>query len=487
VRFTLGRLTVLVAVVSLAACGSTVPVAQRRVAAPGATGEASLGASSSPGGEGGSSPAGSSDATAGGSAGGASSGRASGSQTRSATGSTSSGAGVASAVPSHAPIEIGIGVDRNDAAFAAAFGVTTSQPEEKAVAAAVVDDINKHGGLAGHPITPVYTEFDNTSSDWVAQDQASCATFTQDHHVLAVVRTDDIFGPLDTCVANAGIPLVLYESYFRAPSWYRASAGLRFVPDNPSPSRLYAGLVGRMVATGRWTPATKIGLVRYDRSDQAEIETQSVRTALAGRGLKLTAADAVHTPESFQDIGTTGGQMAAVVVRFRQAGVTDVLFEGGDLSYLFATAADAQSYTPHYALTSFDFPNGMPPDQMHGAFGVGWEPSDDLLTPLPVTAGVQRCQAATKSTNPDYAAAGVDRVYTTCDLLYWLKAAYDAAGDVGPGAVAAGAKKLAAAFAPAFTFAIDASTHPDGAVAYRDLSYDDRCSCLVYGQQSSMP
>ncbi|MBV8958342.1 MAG: hypothetical protein JO087_06195, partial [Actinobacteria bacterium] len=286
---------------------------------------------------------------------------------------------------------------------------------------------------------------------------------------------------------NAGIPLVLYESYFRSPSWFRAAAGLRFVPVNPAPTRLYAALVGRMVATGRWTPATKIGLVRYDRSDQAEIETQSVRPALAARGLKLASSDAVHTPESFQDIGTTGGQMAAVVVRFRQAGVTDVLFEGGDLSYLFATAAQAQGYAPKYALTSFDFPNGMPPDQMHGAFGVGWEPSDDLLTPLPVTPGVQRCQQATKPTNPDYAAAGIDRVYTTCDLLYWLKAVYDAAGDVGPGAIATGAKRLAAAFAPSMTFAIDASAHPDGAAAYRDLIYDDKCSCLVYGLQSQLP
>ena len=486
-RLTLVRVVAVVGAVFVAACGSTVPAAQRRVASGTTRGDASLGAAAGEGAAGGSVPSASSDAASGSSSVGSTGGRAGGSlSNRSGLGATAGG-GVSTVTGSHAPIEIGIGVDRNDAAFAAAFGVTTSQPEEKDVAAAVVADINKHGGLAGHPITPVYSEFDNTSSDWVAQDQASCATFTQDHHVLAVVRNDDIFGPLDTCVANAGIPLILYESYFRAPSWFRANVGLRFVPDNPSPSRLYAALVGRMVATGRWTPATKIGLVRYDRSDQGEIETQSVRPALAARGLKLAAADAVHTPESFQDIGTTGGQMAAVVVRFRQAGVTDVLFEGGDLSYLFATAADAQGYAPHYALTSFDFPNGMPSDQMHGAFGLGWTPSDDLLTPLPVTPGVQRCQAATKSTNPDYAAAGVDRIYTTCDLLYWLKAVYDAAGDVSPTAVATGARRVAAGFAPSLTFAIDAGTHPDGAAAARDLSYDDKCSCLVYGPQSSQP
>ena len=479
------RGVVVAAALALAACGSTVQMSGRRAVTSGTGGSADLGSSGGGasdeaqqlGGSGGGA------ATASGGSG-VSNGRAS-----TASGGAGSGGGVSTpkVAGAHTPVEIGIGVDKNDEAFAAAFGVSVSQPEEKVVAAAIVADINQHGGLAGHPITPVYTEFDNTSSDWIAQDQASCSTFTEDHHVMSVVRNDDIFGPLDSCLANAGIPLVLYESYFRAPSWFRASQGMRFVPDNPGPTRLYAALVDRMVATHRWTAATKIGLVRYDRGDQGEIETQSVRPALAARGLKLTAAEAVHTPESFQDIGQTSGQMAAVVLRFRQAGVTDVVFEGGDLSYLFATAAESQQYAPHYALTSFDFPNAMPADQLHGAFGVGWEPTDDLVTPLPVTPGVQRCQQATKSTNAQYDMAGVDRVYTTCDLLYFLQAAYNAAGEVGGNALEVGARLLRATFAPAFTFAIDVSHHPDGATAYRDLLYDDNCACLVYGPQSAIP
>src|SRR5258708_5414239 len=193
-----GRMIALVAVASLAACGSTVPAAQRRVASAAGSVEGSLGGGPS-GGSAGSdasgAPVGASDVT---------NGSARAATSASASKSKAGGSaprGAVGVVGSHAPIEVGIGVDRNDAAFAAAFGVTTSQPEEKTVAEAVVADINKHGGLAGHPIAPVYTEFDNTSSDWIAQDQASCATFTEDHHVVAVVRSDDIFGPLDTCVA----------------------------------------------------------------------------------------------------------------------------------------------------------------------------------------------------------------------------------------------------------------------------------------------
>jgi hypothetical protein len=387
----------------------------------------------------------------------------------------------------HSPVLVGIGVDRNLDAFAGAFGASTSQPEEKVIAAAVVADINAHGGLAGHPIKPVYTEFDSTASDWVAQDQQSCATFLEDNHVVAAVRTDDIFGPLDTCLANAGVPLVLYESYFRPGNWFQRAPSLRYVPDNPSPTRLYNALVDRLVTTRRWSASTKIGLVRYDRGDQAEIETQSVRPALAGRGLKLTDAAAVHTPDGFQDIGQTSSQLATVIVRFRQQGIDNVVFEGGDISYLFATAANSQGYAPRYALTSFDFPNGMPPDQLHGAFGLGWEPTDDLLTALAPSAGVRRCQQATASLGAHYDAAGVDRLYITCDHLYFLQAAYNAAGDAGPGALARGAKLLRAAFTPAFTFAVDASAHSDGAASARDLFFDEGCKCLVYGAEHQLP
>jgi hypothetical protein len=476
VKGRLGWLSV-AALLTLLACGTTVPVAQRQSTSGGATDKFG-GAPGSTGGD---------SAAAAGANHGVTEAAASTGRRTAATSGGATSAGVAGGIGSHTPVEVGIGVDKNNAAFAAAFGASTSQPEEDIVAEAVVADINRHGGLAGHPLTPVYAAFDSTSTDWIAEDERACSTFTEDHHVIAVVRTDDIFGPLDSCVTAARVPLVLYESYFRAPSWFAAAPSLRFVPDNPSPVRLYRALVDRMVATKRWTPATKIGLVRYDRADQAEVETKGVRPALAAHGLSLTDARAVHTPESFQDIGATSSQLPSVILRFRQQGITDVVFEGGDISYLFATEAQSQRYTPRYALTSFDFPNAMPPEQLHGAFGVGWEPTDDLSRPLPVVPGVKRCQDATRATNADYGAAGVDRIYITCDSLYFLQAAYNAAGDVGPGAFERGARRLGASLPAAFTFAIDTSSRTDGAAAVRDLFFDERCACLAYGPESKMP
>jgi ABC-type branched-subunit amino acid transport system substrate-binding protein len=396
------------------------------------------------------------------------------------TSTTTSGRG-ASTIADHAPIEVGIGVDGNNGPFAAAFGVSNSQPSEQAVAAAVVAYLNRQGGLAGHPIHPVYAVFDNTSNDWVSQDQAMCAKFTQDHRVTAVVRTDDIFGPLDACLAKAGTPLVLWESVFRPRAWWDAAPGLRFTPDEATGARTYAALADRMVATGRWKPSTRIGLVRYDRADQAQVQSQGVEPALAAHGLKLTDSEAVHTPESFQDIGTTSSDLAGAVLRMRQKGITSVVFMGGDVAYLFAQEATSQRYYPAYALTSFDFPNLLPASALGGAFGIGWDPSDDLTTQTATTPGMKRCQQAVAGIGVTWSATGADRSYTTCDQLFFLKSAYDAAGSVGPGALAEGARRVGPGMAPSLTFRVDSSRHPDGLAAYRDLSFVASCSCLRYG------
>jgi hypothetical protein len=464
-----------------AGCGTTVPATQQ----PAAAGNG-LGAAAVPSGA--ASPAPATTESSAGLQGGAVTGTTTGGQAAPTGGLISGAPGSVSTTSSGlAPVEVGIGVDGNNSTFAAAFGVSQSQPDEQRIAAAVVADINRTGGLAGHPIAPVYAVFDNTSNDWVAQDEAICAAFTQDHHVAVAVRTDDIFGPLDACLAKARVPLVLWESVFRESSWHAAAPGLRYTPDEATGPRTYEALVSRMAATKRWGAATRIGLVRYDRPDQADIERDGVRPALARHGLKLADAAAVHTPASFSDLGSTSSEVANVILKFRQEGITDVVFMGGDVSFLFANAAESQQYRPRYALTSFDFPNLMPVAQLHGAFGIGWHPTVDLTSRRAPTPGTKRCDRALSGTGAVPDGTGSERLYVTCDHLYFLQAVYAAAGAVGPGAFSRGVARLGAGFAPAFTFAVDAARRPDGLMAFRDVRFDEGCSCLLYGGQFPMP
>jgi len=385
-----------------------------------------------------------------------------------------------------APIQIGIGVDGNSGPFAAAFGVSNSQPQETSAAQAIVNYINRTGGLAGHPIKPVFAVFDNTSNDWIEQDQAMCAKFTQDERVAAVVRTDDIFGPLDACLAQAHTPLVLWESVFRPRSWWDAAPGLRFTPDVATGARIYAALVDRLTATHRWTSSTKIGLIRYDRSDQATVQSEGVEAALGAHHLSLADAQAVHTPESFQDLGTTSSELASAMLRMRQKGVTDVMFMGGDLAYLFAQEAPSQNYFPKYALTSYDFPNALPNSVLAGAYGIGWEPSDDLTSHFPPTVAMKQCQQAAAGTGVNWTATGADRFYMTCNQMFFLQSAVNAARSVAPGALATGAR-LAGALPSSYTFGTNLSHRPDGLAAFRDLMFAGSCSCLRYGSQFTLP
>ena len=313
-----------------------------------------------------------------------------------------------------------------------------------------------------------------------------CTQFTQDNHVAVVVRNDDIFGPLDSCLAHAHTPLVLWESVFRQPSWYAQAPGLRFGPDNATGQRTYAALIDRMAATHRWTSTTKIGLVRYDRSDQSQVQSQAVEPALKQHGLTLTDWEAVHTPESFQDLGTTSSELASAMLRMRQKGVTDVMFMGGDLAYLFAQEAPSQNYFPKYALTSYDFPNMLPNSVLAGAYGIGWEPSDDLTSHFPPTVAMKQCQQAAAGTGVNWTATGADRFYMTCNQMFFLQSAVNAARSVAPGALATGAR-LAGALPSSYTFGTNLSHRPDGLAAFRDLMFAGSCSCLRYGSQFTLP
>jgi len=67
---------------------------------------------------------------------------------------------------------------------AGANGISTG--DTQADAKAVIDDINKHGGVAGRKLVPIWYAFDSTSTQPIdSQWSAACAHFTQDNHVFA--------------------------------------------------------------------------------------------------------------------------------------------------------------------------------------------------------------------------------------------------------------------------------------------------------------
>ena len=68
----------------------------------------------------------------------------------------------------------------------AAMGFALDLGDPRAMAKAMGNWVNAHGGLKGHPITLVYDQ-DSATSTIAQNDSTHCATFTQDNRVAAVI------------------------------------------------------------------------------------------------------------------------------------------------------------------------------------------------------------------------------------------------------------------------------------------------------------
>ena len=199
----LPRTTLLVSALGLTACGTTVPV-QSQVQATGGLGgpTGSQDPALSPGTTTGSTP---------GAAGGAGTGSAG------TSGSVATGTGAANpALPTAAATIAGervtaplsLGVVLTATSNADQFGVSLGNTySERQVDDAVIKALNAQGGLAGRKIVPVYAQTDTGSSNWETDFSAACATFTQDHHVEAVLGyVFNYFSSFERCLAAKRIP-----------------------------------------------------------------------------------------------------------------------------------------------------------------------------------------------------------------------------------------------------------------------------------------
>ena len=393
---------------ALAACGTTVPAAQRGSA----LGGDGLGGSSATGSTG-VDGARSSSGTGGALVGGATSGGAAGAGTSTGGGSTtgggsSSGGAVvpgagglsssAAGPASKAPIKVGITFVKDAAAGFQAIGIQgATLGDMQRYAQAYVDEANAHGGLGGRKIVPVFFGYDVNpgSASYDEQDAQACARFTQDNHVeVAVVNFAGL--PLNECLHKRGIPQL--ED---GPTGGVSEAQLKKFPDlvvlggfnldrrarQQVPALVREGYfmawdsVNGKTGTGQ---PVKVGVITYDYPGFREAVRDQMVPALAKAG--YAAAKVVYVPahDNYGDLSKMQPQLNNAVVDFRAAGVTHVIIydDNGVASLFFMQAAENQKYRPRYGINSG---NNMQTliklvnvNQLEGAIGIGWDPSFDI-------------------------------------------------------------------------------------------------------------
>jgi hypothetical protein len=467
----------------LAACGTTVPLTSTGLPAD------SLGVpqpTSAPSGSLSQPATGTTDGTSGAVAGGSSTGTAGGAVALPGGGSTGVVTGPGGALK---PIEIGTYyLNGGNAALAAAGFAGLVIPDSKPVFDAFIKKINDEGGLAGRRVVPVYYEY-NTGADPHTQDAAACATFTEDHHVFLVVGgINSGAGELLPCLAKHDVPLLSaatggdarffarYHRYAYEQGQLNFTAGLRL-------------LVSNLKARGYLAGVKKVGLVQFPGQVYDDAVTDGLVPALRQVGLKL---DDRITTGSATDNASIASDSAGAVLKFNTENIDLVLFmsPGGAPETYFMAAAQQQGYKPKYGIWSADSPYVLattaPKAQLSGTIGVGWLPGLDVATAQDPTAGTpagKACLAMGKKMGLDESGLGNPLVRASCDVFNNLLGAI--AGKVerttSTSALEAGFDALGGSIPSASTFGTRWLTgHHDAVAGYRDLAYDDGCSCFTY-------
>jgi hypothetical protein len=477
------RLVVPLLLLPLAACGTTVPLSQQGSAG---TSVDSLGAPAVPGSTSGAAELG---GTTGGTTGssGATASVGSPSSTGGVTGTTGT-SGTTGTRPAtsttggradRSPVRVGLlYLDGADAA-ASSIGISgLSTGDALAQARAVVAKLNATGGLAGRRIDLRVGKMDaaRAVSNPDATYATACATLTQDEKVAYDVSYVNLTSARLACYAKRGVTVLDDQS------GVVDSAGAKYASTFAAPGELAYGRAANELVDALWrrgwlTSASKVGTLVPDTTDGAEIETRFLLPALARHGLKSAS--------SFRAGGASSA--GSNVLKFRTAGVDRVIPMGQSPLFLMS-AAESQGYRPAYAMNSGFGPGALlesaaPRAQLKNAAGIGWSKFLDIgagTRPGPVSSNETLCFALMRQAGQQ-STSGTTQAFqlSLCNVLMYLKAATDSYG-VTAGLLGA-VRTRGLAFAPADAYAIRAVPgRADGVGAYRDVAFDDSCSCFQY-------
>jgi ABC-type branched-subunit amino acid transport system substrate-binding protein len=382
-------------------------------------------------------------------------------------------------------IKIGVYTANGFGSFAAQFGASIATGNNTSQAQAVIDYLNKHGGIAGRKIVPVFHDFDITAAQTniATEYQAACDTWVHDNRVYAMVTpvgtADDT---LYECLSKAGVVTVSAGDSKDA-TFFQKYGDWFYEPTDMNLRRILVTMVDGLSGAGFFGARPKIGVVFPDvPNDNAAVE-HGLKPALARHGLKLEAAFAAPTDASAQPAYKNA------VLRFKAAGITHVLFTSASSPFQFMADSESQQYHPRYGLESKNSPSTLQgissASAQRGAMGIGWQPMNDVDAahdPGTISARQALCLKLMKDSGQDTSARAT-AVFGLwyCDNLLFLRDALLHAPSFAPAGLRQGAESLTSLeSATTFRSRLGPNLLHDGACAYRVFAFKDDCSCYQY-------
>lgn len=393
-----------------------------------------------------------------------------------------------------APVEIGIVYSGDLGAFAKLFGGSDDLGNLQLYSGSAINYINKHGGLAGHVLDPVYYSIPLTSTQPYSTTMAAiCSSWTQDHHVAAGIAVGfAIPNDLAACLSAHHIPYLSGGTYLHDASSYRQIPYL-VSPYEAGTDQAISALIKQMLARHWLSSKSRVGVMLGTNETAAtDAYNNIIVPELKGKVASVTSYGIAYPP-STQAAVTETQTVSNDQLHARANGVTNMLFLAPGTEGSFIDDAYQQHWYPKYALTSYDAPWGLASEHnkevlaaLAGSIGIGWLPTSDVGTygsSVFTNSTTRLCAAIEKNTGQLTDNIREFAAYQYCDALLWVQAATNASGvaTITGTSILDGFNALGTSHPSANTFTarITPQQH-DGASAYRVLTFDTGCRCFHY-------
>jgi hypothetical protein len=377
--------------------------------------------------------------------------------------------------------------DYNQTTQAAGLGNFTND-DQQAVVQAYIADINRHGGVLGRRLHPVYADYDSNSADTnSSQEQAICETWVQDNKVFAALAVSGNAGHvLDACLSKAHV--IQVGSYAATTDATNARAfPLQYLPSGVGADRFAPAFVDGLGSAG-WLSGKPVVALLSIESPVFHRAGARLDGLLRAHGSGLTDTEYVDLGDSNADGKKAIPVIQNAMLRFRGEGVTHVMVMAdiADL-YLVATLqAEDQHWQPKWGVAS---PSGAalligtaPDDQIAATTQVGWLPLLDrgFRTGTPTGPGYAHCIAVLKAAGiaPSSDQAAFNDA-ALCEQVYFLAAGLTAGGHADAESFDRGVAGMRD-FAVATTYQAAFPGRHDGATTYRATAYKTDCSCFEF-------
>ena len=400
-------------------------------------------------------------------------------------------------VPARAPgitsstIYIGISYSSQAAAANRAVGAAGAAQsyDGRDVFNVAVDYANKHGGFAGRKLVPVYYDR-SVANDANAEDQSTCAKFTQDNKVFIMAAGRDI---LDACAEKAGAVAFGSPTQNSATSQTYAKYAHLIDPWDASMDRLSA-----VTANGLYRAkyfAGKLGIVTWDDPIYRLALQNGYVPVLRKYHVPIVQTAFVAEPQSFGAIGDSAAAVSSAVAKFKSLGIDHVIIQDGPagvfgsagLTFEWMNQAKSQRYYPRYGENFNNAPGWsvLPSDQQDHLLAVdsndldkiydsGWHTNTtrEQCYKMQAEAGYP---VSSSNLNDELAAA------TACDVTFFLQRVVNGMSLITTQGFVDATQRLGTSLRSASVFGTKLFPgRRDGGGVVRTEEYFASCTCLKY-------